>query len=104
MNGKSVSVQPKPPKGGVSWWRPLAGNARRAWDILRTDPGPGLGKPTSRHHQLKGSLATGTQGGRELQQWQIEVTGGGRIWYLFDPDRHTVWLRYVGVGHPKPTD
>lgn len=80
------------------------GNTRRAWEILRSDPGPGAGKPTSRHHQLKGSLATGTHGGQELPQWQIEVTGGGRIWYLLDADRQTVWLMFAGAGHPKGTE
>ena len=80
------------------------GNARRAWDIMRSDPGPGPGKPTSRHHQVYGSMSTGTQGGRTFPQWQIEVTGGGRIWYLLDADRHTVWITQAGVGHPKATE
>ena len=37
-------------------------------------------------------------------QWQYEVTGGGRIWYLIDDPRRTVWITYAGTGHPKPTD
>jgi hypothetical protein len=81
-----------------------SGNTRRAWDIMRAGPGPGPGKPTPRHHQLYGSLATGAYGGRVFPQWQIEVTGGGRIWYLLDADRHTVWITRAGVGHPKATD
>lgn len=80
------------------------GNTRRAWDVLRTDPGPGPGKPTSRHHRLKGPPAVRTYGGREFPQWQLEVTSGGRIWYLLDPDRHTVWITLAGVGHPKATE
>jgi hypothetical protein len=79
-------------------------NLRVAWDTMRTDPGPGPGKPTPRHSRLKGSLATGCCGGRELPQWQIEVTGGGHIWYLLDTAAHTVWVKAAGTGHPKQTD
>jgi len=39
-----------------------------------------------------------------LEQWQYEVTGGGRIWYLVDDATRTVWLTYAGTGHPKATD
>lgn len=38
-----------------------------------------------------------------MPRWQIDVTGGDRIWYLLDVDRHTVWVEYGG-GHPKATD
>jgi len=108
-----------PPTTGAEWrirystndaikgWQDLEthapGNLRQAWEIMRHDPGPGPGKPTARHHQLKGSLALGTHGGRALPQWQIEVTGGDRIWYLLDVDKHTVWVQYAGA-HPKATD
>jgi len=40
----------------------------------------------------------------ELEQWQIEVTGGGRIWYLVDDDARTVWLVEAGTGHPRATE
>jgi hypothetical protein len=61
------------------------GNLRKAWQTMRDDPaGLGPGKPTSRHHQLKGPLATVNYRGRILSRWQIEVTSGGRIWYLLD--------------------
>jgi len=43
-------------------------------------------------------------GGKTLEQWQYEVTGGGRIWYCIDDDRHTVWLTLASVGHPAQTD
>jgi hypothetical protein len=39
-----------------------------------------------------------------LEQWQYEVTGGGRIWYLIDPGKKTIWIRHAGTGHPKATD
>ncbi|GLZ41224.1 hypothetical protein [Actinokineospora sp. NBRC 105648] len=91
----------------IKGWHDLetraGGNLRKAWEVMRDSPGPGSGKPCSRHSQLKGCLASGTHGGRELPRWQIEVTGGDRIWYLLDVDGHTVWVQYAG-GHPKATD
>jgi hypothetical protein len=42
--------------------------------------------------------------GQSLDHWQIEVTSGGRIWYLVDPDKATVWIDYAGPGHPKATE
>jgi hypothetical protein len=78
-------------------------NLRKSWEVMRYDPGPGPGKPTNRHHQLKGDLAHGRHGGRVLPLWQIEVTGGDRIWYLLDVDKRTVWVQYAGA-HPKATD
>lgn len=35
--------------------------------------------------------------------WQIEVTSGGRIWYLLDTDKRTVWVTFAGTAHPRPT-
>ncbi|EWC58571.1 hypothetical protein UO65_6117 [Actinokineospora spheciospongiae] len=52
---------------------------------------------------MKGNLADGTHGGRLLPRWQIEVTGGDRVWYLLDVEKHTVWVEYAGP-HPKVTD
>lgn len=91
-------------KGWNDLCRQAAGNTNTAWHTMRTDPGPGPGKPTPRHHQLKGTLATGTHCGRELPMWQIEVTGGGRLRYLLDEDNHTVCLQAAGTGHPKDTE
>jgi hypothetical protein len=31
------------------------------------------------------------------------VTGSGRIWYLVDSERNTIWIHYAGLGHPKAT-
>jgi hypothetical protein len=53
---------------------------------------------------LKGSFAYGTYGGRRLAQWQIEVTGGGRIWYLLDEDKRTVRVQMASTRHPKATE
>jgi hypothetical protein len=89
-------------KGWESLCQQAPGNTRDAWHQMRTNPAPA--PPTPRHHQLKGTLAAAEHGGKRLACWQIEVTGGGRIWYLLDPDRRTVWMTEAGTGHPKKTD
>ncbi|QXQ13600.1 hypothetical protein KV203_17595 [Skermania piniformis] len=61
------------------------------------------GRP-SRHHPLEGSLATATHGGKPMEQWQYEITAAGRIWYLVDVDRRTLWLKAASTGHPRATD
>lgn len=39
-----------------------------------------------------------------MEQWQYEVTAGGRIWYLVDSARRTLWIKAAGTGHPKATE
>jgi hypothetical protein len=39
-----------------------------------------------------------------LDRWEIEVTGGGRIFYLLDRDKHTVRVEVAGTGHSKVAD
>jgi hypothetical protein len=80
------------------------GNLRKAWDAMRHSPGPGPAQRTNRHHRLVGTLAHETVRGRQLPQWQIEVTSGGRIWYLLDEEKRTVWVDYAGTQHPKETE
>ena len=75
-------------------------NARVAWERITTDPR----QRDSCQHQLKGSLGSRTVNGAELEQWQYEVTAGGRIWYCIDDDRGTVWMTDAHVGHPKATE
>ncbi|MFE4777895.1 hypothetical protein [Streptomyces sp. NPDC056713] len=65
---------------------------------MRTDPAPAA--RTERHHRLKGELVRG----ETMDRWQIEVTAGGRVWYLLDVERHTVWIDRASTGHPKATD
>lgn len=119
MSPKKGDLVP-PPAVGAEWtirfknndaakgWQELenqaAGNLRKAWETMRNDPGPGPGKPNHRHHRLHDVVSTGSHEGRSLPQWQIEVTSGGRIWYLLDEERHTVWITYASTGHPKATD
>lgn len=47
-------------------------NTLEAWRMMRTDPIPNPW--TSRQHPLKGALATGTHGGRELPQWHLGIS------------------------------
>ncbi|MFD7639403.1 hypothetical protein ACFV4P_01995 [Kitasatospora sp. NPDC059795] len=82
--------------------RQAAGNLRRAFEKLRTDP-RATDRP-DRQHCFKGKLGTGTFKGQELERRQYEVTGGGRIWYLLDDAGRTAWITYAGTGRPKATD
>jgi len=77
-------------------------NLRRAFDTIRANP-RSRSSP-ERHHRLKGALGTADWKGEPMERWQYEVTGGGRIWYIIDDARRTVWITYAGTGHPKPTD
>lgn len=79
-----------------------ASNTRAAWLLMRTDPSPAA--RTERHHRLKGELSQGTHRGERMDRWQIEVTAGGRIWYLLDTERRTVWIDRASTAHPKATD
>lgn len=50
------------------------------------------------------ALARGAHRGETMDRWQFELTAGGRIWYLLDVERHTVWIDRASTGHPKATD
>jgi hypothetical protein len=80
----------------------MANALARLYDILTKNPRQ-LSSP-GRHHQLKGDLATADYGGRTLERWQHEISGGGRVWFLIDDEEQTVWLVAVGEGHPTATD
>lgn len=75
-------------------------NARQAWYQIIADPR----RRNQRQHPLKGSLAERMVNGRELEQWQYEVTCGGRIWYCIDDPDRSLWMTHCSVGHPKETD
>ena len=53
---------------------------------------------------MQGSYRTRSRSGIEMEQWQYEVTGSGRIWYCIDDKKKTVWLTQVSLGHPKATE
>lgn len=92
--------------GAAEGWDNLArqvpANLRRAYEAIRARPRATTSP--ERHHRLKGSLAIGVWKGQAHERWQYEVTGGGRIWYLIDDGRRTVWITYAGAGHPRETD
>lgn len=87
-------------KGWEELCRAAPGNTRAAWQDMRSRPR----MRDHRHGQLRGMLATGQLGGRRMDRWQIEVTGGARVWYLIDDERRMVWLVHAGTGHPKATE
>ncbi len=77
------------------------GATRTAWKALSRAPRD-RSNP-ARQVQLRPDRATRTIGGREFEQWQYEVTGGGRIWHCPDPEKMIVLVTYAGVGHPRAT-
>ena len=52
----------------------------------------------------EGELSSGRHDGKELEQWQYEVTGAGRAWFLIDDAKRRVLLTAVTLGHPSKTD
>lgn len=89
-------------KGWDELARVAPANLRRAFEVIRSTPRPV--PSTERQHRLRGSLCTASRSGADLEQWQFEVTGGGRIWYLIEDTTRTVWITYAGTAHPKATD
>lgn len=114
MPKRKDRVAPPPASGGwefryanneaVKGWEQISraapANARTAWDKITADPR----RRDSRQHPLKGSLGRRGINGFEMEQWQYEVTAGGRFWYCIDDKAKTVWLMDAHVGHPKATD
>jgi hypothetical protein len=74
--------------------------ADRAWVAITSDPR----RVDHRQHRLKGTLGSVAVAGRTLEQWQFEVTSGGRIWYAIDDDRRILWVTHAGTAHPKRTE
>lgn len=89
-------------KGWQELCRQAPANARRAYDTITRDPAPAA--RSKRHHRLEHALAERDHKGRRLPQWQYEVTGGGRLWYLVDSEHRVIWLWHAGTGHPKQTE
>jgi len=89
-------------KGWEDLCRQAAANARAAYEAIRDDPSP---RPeTERQHRLRHNLGWALHDGKRLEQWQYEVTAGGRVWYVVDPETRTCWLKHAGTGHPKATE
>ena len=72
------------------------------FDRLTADPRQ-VDNP-DRQGRLKGTLRTVDVKGEPLEQWQYEVTGGGRVWYAPHDGERTVWVTMASTGHPKATD
>jgi hypothetical protein len=79
------------------------GPMQAVYDHLSKDPRDRTAK-TGRVSRLMGELGTRDVKGSKLEQWQWEVTGGGRVWYCPDDAKRTVHIMRAGVGHPKQTD
>jgi len=82
--------------------RAALANVRRCFEILRVNPRGGAGH--DRQHRLFGDLGTHTHRGKALEQWEYEVTAGGRVRYAIDDDSRTVWIVHASPRHPKDTD
>lgn len=89
-------------KGWEELCRQASTNARWAYDLLRNKPRPRV--ENQRHHRVRHIFGHGGRGSDAWERWQIEVTGSGRVWYLVDDDKHTVWIDLASTGHPKATD
>jgi hypothetical protein len=87
-------------RGWAELVRQAPANADRAWVAITSDPQ----RTDHRQHQLKGSLSTASHDGVSLPQWQCEVTGGGRVWYLVDVKARRIVMTHAGTRHPGATD
>ena len=77
----------------------LPGTTREAWDRMRQHPL----ERTDTQKPLGGKLGSRIVAGRELPQWQTDLSSGGRIWYCFDEVGKTVWLMLASARHPGAT-
>jgi hypothetical protein len=94
-------IDKKAARGWIDLLVQAAKNLDRAWVAITADPR--CRDDLSRQHRLKYDLGTIVVDGVEMEQWQYEVTGGGRIWYAIDDERRTIWITQAGTGHPKKT-
>jgi hypothetical protein len=74
--------------------------ADRAWVAITSDPR----RTADRQHELRGSLGQVIVGGKKLDQWQVEPTAGGRVWYAIDDEDRVLWVTQAGIAHPKQTE
>jgi len=89
-------------RGWEELCRQAPGNALAAWNAMRRSPAPPAS--SKRQHRMRRELATGVVKGQPLERWQIEVTGGGRVWYLVDRESRIIWIDHAGPGHPKASE
>ena len=92
-------------RSGQGWedlCRIAQANTWEAWIVLTERPT--TPENPARQHRLRGAYATRDISGTLLDQWQYEVTAGGRIWYCPDPGKRIVWVTLAASGHPKQTE
>jgi hypothetical protein len=82
--------------------RQAPGPARDAFDSISKNPRDTA--QLGRQHRLRGSLASVEVKGERCEQWQFEVTAGGRVWYAIDDERRRVVLVFASTKHPKATE
>lgn len=87
-------------KGWEKLRKAAPGPVDTAWVAITSDPT----RTDQRQHRLKGALASARYQGQGLDQWQYEVTGGARVWYLVDPENRRLIMTHAGPGHPGATD
>jgi hypothetical protein len=87
-------------KGWQELCTQFAATTREAFEQMRANPRP---PRDTTHYQLKGTLAYRSFNGRSLEQWQVKVSDSGRVWYLPDDEKRTVWVIYASPAHPKRT-
>lgn len=77
-------------------------NVHRCLDVLRSDA---LSRSNwSRQHQLRGRHSTKVWKGSDLEQWEYEVTSGGRVRHLVSAETATAILVCASPRHPKDTE
>ncbi|GAA3377941.1 hypothetical protein GCM10020367_55590 [Streptomyces sannanensis] len=86
--------------GGQQLLAQVPENLDRAWVAITSEPR----RVGQRQHPLKGTPGMVKVGSATLEQFQYEVTGGGRIWYAIDDECRTLWITRAGTGHPIQTD
>src|SRR6266567_7115753 len=89
-------------KGWEDLCQAARSNTWEAWVILTERPTQPENR--TRQHRLRGQFASHNIGGCSLEQWQYEVTSGGRIWYCPDPAKRIVWVVSASTSHPKGTE
>lgn len=87
-------------KGWEQLCRDAPSSVRAAWETLSAEPR----QRSRRQHPLRGSRRKYSVNGIEMEQWQYEVTGAGRIWYCIDDQKMTLWLTWASPGHPRATE
>jgi hypothetical protein len=89
-------------KGWEELCRVARSNTWDAWVVMTESPIRATNP--SRQFILKRDMATRMVNDKELDQWQYEVTSGGRIWYCPEPERRIVWVVEASPSHPKRTE